>query len=267
METIGDAYVCASGMPSSSGHAHSASTMILLAVDFARSIVEYKARCKLPDDSVGLRIGVHSGDCVGGVIGTAMLRYHLFGRTMHIVEVLESTAPTYSVHISEVTKAHLDSETGDAQSACNAVMSDMSLSERCASSDLVTSKGVSLSPETIDGLKTFFLALPNTVPNQAVEKHLEPRRARASFADIANKHGHTTCSETGSKSILDQLDLAVSWHAALQLASLDNEADACSARWPMRVEKCPSASGCHELTKKRSGNPCHGKYPGRHTIG
>jgi len=45
-----------------------------------------------------------------GVVGETMQRYHLFGQTVHITEVLESTAPIYRVHLSAATKESFDEE-------------------------------------------------------------------------------------------------------------------------------------------------------------
>merc|ERR1712194_619633 len=132
METIGDAYLCVSG----------------------------------------IRTGVHSGECIAGVIGTTMLRYHLFGRTMHIVEVLESTAPTYSVHMSQVTKTMVDLEDVDCREEYMARLDGLVMSHRVAESPLVTSKGQVLSPEAVDNHASFTLSVPEV--QEAEESDDEP---------------------------------------------------------------------------------------------
>merc|ERR1712086_1061166 len=53
---------------------------------------------------VNCRVGVHTGECIGGIIGTGMQRYHLFGQLMTGLEVLESTAPEGKVQVSSACK-------------------------------------------------------------------------------------------------------------------------------------------------------------------
>jgi len=61
-----------------------------------------------PPAVLRMRIGVHSGSVVGGVVGiTNMPRYHLFGETVLCVEKLESHTPAGAVCVSEATAALL----------------------------------------------------------------------------------------------------------------------------------------------------------------
>eukprot|EP00932_Pfiesteria_piscicida_P016216 SRR837773.3151.p3 GENE.SRR837773.3151~~SRR837773.3151.p3 ORF type:complete len:148 (-),score=46.50 SRR837773.3151:30-422(-) len=55
-------------------------------------------------DDVDCRVGVHFGECVGGVVGVDMQRYHLFGELMHVVEVLESTSLPGRVQVSSACR-------------------------------------------------------------------------------------------------------------------------------------------------------------------
>ena len=49
-------------------------------------------------------MGVHSGECIGGIVGTRNTRYHLFGQLLAGVEVLESTAPEGKVQVSTASR-------------------------------------------------------------------------------------------------------------------------------------------------------------------
>eukprot|EP00438_Fugacium_kawagutii_P005497 Skav227041 [mRNA] locus=scaffold72:374131:380220:+ [translate_table: standard] len=49
--------------------------------------------------SVSCRVGIAHGECIGGIVGTEMQRYHLFGELMSELEVLESTAPEGCVQV------------------------------------------------------------------------------------------------------------------------------------------------------------------------
>merc|ERR1711862_714241 len=65
-------------------------SVVLFGLDMVRSTHEWSRSI---GESVSCRVGVHTGECIGGIVGTEMQRYHLFGALMSGVEVLESTAP------------------------------------------------------------------------------------------------------------------------------------------------------------------------------
>ena len=54
-------------------------------------------------DAVGLRVGIHSGPVVGGVIGATRMAYDYWGDTVNIAARLQNTAPVNGVAISEST--------------------------------------------------------------------------------------------------------------------------------------------------------------------
>lgn len=55
---------------------------------------------RLGGEPVGCRVGIHYGQCRGGVVGTDMQRYHLFGELMTVLEVMESCGVQGKVHVS-----------------------------------------------------------------------------------------------------------------------------------------------------------------------
>uniref|UniRef100_UPI00398E4D35 LOW QUALITY PROTEIN: retinal guanylyl cyclase 1-like n=2 Tax=Pristiophorus japonicus TaxID=55135 RepID=UPI00398E4D35 len=101
VETIGDAYMVASGLPTRNGSRHAAE-IANMSLDILSSIGTFKMR-HMPDVPVRIRIGLHSGPCVAGVVGLTMPRYCLFGDTVNTASRIESTGLPYRIHLSENT--------------------------------------------------------------------------------------------------------------------------------------------------------------------
>jgi len=96
VETVGDAYIA--------GQADRPLTLenspldvVLFALDMVKATHHWSRR---RGQRVSCRVGVHHGFVIGGIVGTEMQRYHLFGEMMTVVEVLESTAPEGGVQAS-----------------------------------------------------------------------------------------------------------------------------------------------------------------------
>ena len=88
IETIGDAYMVVSGLPlRTSKHAGNIASM---ALHLLSEIQTFEIRHR-PGERLNLRIGIHSGPCVAGVVGHKMPRYCLFGDTVNTASRMEST--------------------------------------------------------------------------------------------------------------------------------------------------------------------------------
>uniref|UniRef100_A0A3B4AR60 guanylate cyclase n=1 Tax=Periophthalmus magnuspinnatus TaxID=409849 RepID=A0A3B4AR60_9GOBI len=81
VETIGDAYMVASGLPKRNGNKHAAE-VANMSLNILSSVGTFRMR-HMPDIPVRIRIGIHSGPCVAGVVGLTMPRYCLFGDTVN----------------------------------------------------------------------------------------------------------------------------------------------------------------------------------------
>uniref|UniRef100_A0A3Q4GBG3 Guanylate cyclase n=1 Tax=Neolamprologus brichardi TaxID=32507 RepID=A0A3Q4GBG3_NEOBR len=101
VETIGDAYMVASGLPRRNGNRH-AVDICRMALDILAFMGTFQLR-HLPGIPVWIRIGVHSGPCAAGVVGIKMPRYCLFGDTVNTASRMESTGHPLRIHVSQPT--------------------------------------------------------------------------------------------------------------------------------------------------------------------
>ncbi|XP_066563357.1 guanylyl cyclase C isoform X2 [Amia ocellicauda] len=101
VETIGDAYMVASGLPRRNGDRH-AVDISRMALDILAFMGTFQLR-HLPGLPVWIRIGVHSGPCAAGVVGIKMPRYCLFGDTVNTASRMESTGLPLRIHVSQST--------------------------------------------------------------------------------------------------------------------------------------------------------------------
>ncbi|XP_077590073.1 guanylyl cyclase C [Stigmatopora nigra] len=101
VETIGDAYMVASGLPKRNGDRH-AVDIAHMALDILSFVGTFELQ-HLPGIPLWIRIGVHSGPCAAGVVGNKMPRYCLFGDTVNTASRMESTGLPLRIHVSRST--------------------------------------------------------------------------------------------------------------------------------------------------------------------
>ena len=104
VETIGDAYMVVSGLPERTDQ--HAGNIASLALELLRAVKTFKIGHR-PNDQLKLRIGVHTGPVVAGVVGLAMPRYCLFGDTVNTASRMESNGQPLKIHISPTVNAEL----------------------------------------------------------------------------------------------------------------------------------------------------------------
>jgi len=105
VETIGDAYVaCAGVVEADPFHAE---TLTHFALAMVAAVAELP---KLPGEEHGInvRVGIHSGPIIAGVVGKKMPRYHLFGETYTIAESVEAQGKSGNVLVSGATWSKLN---------------------------------------------------------------------------------------------------------------------------------------------------------------
>eukprot|EP01137_Pigoraptor_chileana_P011483 Opistho-2@62441 len=101
VETIGDAYQVVSGLPIRNGNRHA-----FVIADLALALRDAIDTIDLSDqetDKLTLRIGMHTGECLAGVVGVSMPRYCLFGETVVTAQRMESSGEALKIHVSPVT--------------------------------------------------------------------------------------------------------------------------------------------------------------------
>ncbi|CAH8466314.1 unnamed protein product [Schistosoma mattheei] len=101
VETIGDAYMVASGLPQRNGNKH-AREVARMSIAFLKAIFEFQIPHR-PEKRLELRIGIHSGPVCAGVVGQKMPRYCLFGDTVNTSSRMESNGLPLKIHISQQT--------------------------------------------------------------------------------------------------------------------------------------------------------------------
>jgi len=98
IKTIGDAYMVAAGMPTArADHAQAAAEMALDMLDTTRRLSADMG------ETVEVRIGLHTGSAVGGVIGTTKVFYDVWGDTVNTAARMESHG--VAGHIQLTTEA------------------------------------------------------------------------------------------------------------------------------------------------------------------
>lgn len=102
LKTIGDAYMCAGGLPiPNTSHPIDICLAALEFRSFMLQMGEIKKGLDLPFWE--LRLGIHTGPVTAGVIGTEKFSYDIWGDTVNIASRMESSGEPGKINVSKAT--------------------------------------------------------------------------------------------------------------------------------------------------------------------
>ena len=107
--TIGDCYVVMSFLDKNNRQPPEKECVDVVELGFKMIEIIGRVREEIDFDGLHMRIGIHTGRIIGGVIGTGIIRYDLYGHDVLIANKMESSGKEDAVHVSEATKKMLES--------------------------------------------------------------------------------------------------------------------------------------------------------------
>ena len=107
--TIGDCYVVMGFLNANHRNPlEEAKNVVKMGLSMIDIIRDVRRSINFP--SLDMRIGVHTGDIIGGIIGTDIVRYDIYGRDVLIANKMESNGVEGNIMVSEVTKRLLEKD-------------------------------------------------------------------------------------------------------------------------------------------------------------
>jgi len=111
IKTIGDSYMCVGGLPvKNTSHPFD---VVNAALEIRECMFDYNKEKKAKGENcLNLRIGIHTGPVVAGIVGVNKFAYDIWGSTVNTASRLESTSESNKINISStlfnIIKKHYD---------------------------------------------------------------------------------------------------------------------------------------------------------------
>ena len=104
IKTIGDAYMAVGGLPEPN------KTHPTDVINAALEMQQFMINRKKTQDTFDMRIGIHTGSVVAGVVGNRKFAYDIWGDAVNLAARMESSGEPGKVNISEVTSKLLNGQ-------------------------------------------------------------------------------------------------------------------------------------------------------------
>jgi class 3 adenylate cyclase len=102
LKTIGDSYMCAGGIPKSNQTHAIDSCLAALEIQFFMNEMKIKKQASnIPHWN--LRLGIHSGSVIAGVVGERKFAYDIWGDTVNLASRMESSGMPGRINVSDTT--------------------------------------------------------------------------------------------------------------------------------------------------------------------
>jgi adenylate cyclase len=102
IKTIGDSYMCAGGLPVP--NTTNPVDVVMAAIEIQKFIENLKEEKKAQGKPYfELRIGVHTGPVIAGIVGIKKFQYDIWGDTVNIASRMESSGQVGKINISQMT--------------------------------------------------------------------------------------------------------------------------------------------------------------------